>query len=76
VDNYLQIGEVYEEHDRLREAHRWLTMPLTYADPDDDDLDYLLLVARLRVREALGLARDRFDEMAFQERELRRAELE
>ena len=26
-DNYLQIGEIYEEHDKLRQAHRWLTMP-------------------------------------------------
>ena len=54
-DNYLQIGEFYEEHDQLRQAHRWLTMPLTYADADDEGLDYLLLVARLRVREALEL---------------------
>jgi hypothetical protein len=76
LDDYLQIGEIYEGHGELRHAHRWLTMPLTYADPDDDDLDYLLLVARLRVREALGLSRDRFDQVAFEEREQRRAELE
>ena len=76
VDNYLQIGEIYEKHDRLREAHRWLTMPLTFAEPDDDDLDYLLLGARLRVREALGFSRDRFDQVAFEERELHRADLE
>ena len=74
-DSYLQIGEIYEEHDRLRDTHRWLTMPLTYAEPDDDDLDYLLLASRLRVREALGLSRDRFDQVAFEEREQRRAEL-
>ena len=73
-DNYLQIGEVYEEHDQLRQAHRWLTMPLTYADADDEDLNYLLLVTRLRVREALELPRDRFDQRAFEEREVRRAE--
>ena len=76
ADNYLQVGEIYEEHDRLREAHRWLTMPLTYADPDDDDLDYLLIIGRKRVREALGLARDGFDLRAAQEQELRRTELE
>ena len=73
VDNYLHIGEIYEEHDHLRQAHRWYTMPLTYADADDEDLDYLLLAARLRVREALGLPRDRFDQRAFEELELRRA---
>ena len=58
------------------EAHRWLTMPLTYADADDEDLDYLLLASRLRVREALGLPRDRFDQRAFEERELHRARLD
>ena len=76
LDNYLQIGELYEEHGQLRQAHRWFTMPLTYADADDEDLDYLLLVARLRVREALGLPRDRFDQRAFEERELHRARLD
>lgn len=62
-------------HDQLREAHRWFTMPLSYADPDSEDLDYLCLAARLRVREALGLPQDRFDRLAFEERELRRAEV-
>lgn len=68
--DYLQIGETYEINDELREAHRWFTMPLTYADPDDEDLDVYCLLARLRVREALGLPRDRFDQIAVEEREL------
>ena len=75
-DNYLQMGDIYEEQGQLREAHRWYTMPLTYADADDEDLDYLLLIARLRVREALELPRDRFDQRAFEERQLHRARLD
>ena len=67
--DFLEIGDLYEDNDQLREAHRWYTMPLTYADPDDEDLDYFCLVARLRVREALGLPQDRFDRIAFEERE-------
>lgn len=66
------IAEALEEHDRLQEAHRWFTMPLTWAD--EDDLDFLCLIGRLRVREALGLPQDRFDSLAVEERAARRRE--
>lgn len=57
------LGETLEKHGRLREAHRWFTIPLTWAE-DEEDLDYLCLVARHRVRRELGLARDRLDVIA------------
>lgn len=67
----LHIGESLEEHGRLRDAHRWFTMPLTWVE-DDDDLDFYCLMGRLRVREALGLPQDRFDAIALEERTARR----
>lgn len=69
----LHVGESLEGHGRLREAHRWFTMPLTWSE-DEDDVDYYCLVARLRVREALGLPQDRFDLVADEERAARRRE--
>jgi hypothetical protein len=59
------IAEALEQHGRLQEAHRWFTMPLTWAD--EDHLDYFCLVGRRRVREALGLGPDRFDALAAEE---------
>lgn len=72
-EHFLHIGETYEASGDLREALRWYTMPFTYADPDDPDLDYFCLIARRRVRRALGHPQDRFDRRAFEELELRRA---
>jgi YD repeat-containing protein len=63
------VGESLEERGRLQEAHRWFTMPLTWTE--EDDLDVLCLAGRLRVREALGLPRDRFDAIALEERAAR-----
>ena len=66
------IGEALELHDRLQEAQRWFTMPLTWSD--EDDLDFLCLVGRERVRRALGLPQDRFDVIAAEERAIRAEE--
>ncbi|SNS42675.1 hypothetical protein SAMN04488107_2503 [Geodermatophilus saharensis] len=73
-DVYLFIGEDYELHGDLREAHRWLTMGIRRALGDVEDTDELqsleaareaahLLVARRRVRRELGMAPDDWDEL-------------
>lgn len=57
------VGEQLEELDRLREAMRWFTVPLSDFDPDDD-IDLLprgCSSGRYRVRRALGLPHDRYD---------------
>jgi hypothetical protein len=55
-------GEALQEHGRLNDAHRWFTIPLAWAE--DDDLDFLCLTARRRVRAELGLPVDRLDQLA------------
>jgi hypothetical protein len=55
------VGESYEVHGRLREAMRWFTLPLTWAD--DEDADDLCLAGRWRVRRELGLPLDHFDRL-------------
>ncbi|MGY1702631.1 tetratricopeptide repeat protein [Geodermatophilus sp. SYSU D00766] len=73
-DVYLFIGEDYELHGDLREAHRWLTMGTRRALGDVEDTDEVealdaareaahLLVARRRVRRELGMAPDDWDEL-------------
>lgn len=57
------IGESYELHGNLRAALRWMSIPFTHADPDDEPFDQFLLAARRRVRAAMGMAPDRLDEM-------------
>ncbi len=60
------VGEAFEEQERLREAIRWFTIPLRTQDPDDlESLDPLCLSGRFRVRQQLGLPRDRYDEAAI-----------
>lgn len=58
------VGESFEQHDRLREAMRWFTIPLTWGDLETEEPDHLCLAARLRVRRRLGLPTDRLDEIA------------
>ena len=60
----LHVGEAFEDHDRLREAMRWFTLPLTWGDLDGDQLDTLCLAGRWRVRRRLGLPEDRLDQIA------------
>ena len=68
------IGESLEEAGRLREAARWYTMVLRDVDPSDvEALPVSALEARYRVRRALDLPRDRYDDARDLTRELRGA---
>jgi tetratricopeptide (TPR) repeat protein len=61
-DDYLFIGESYEEAGRLKDALRWFSMANRDIDPGDvDQLDYLAVSGRLRVRQSLGLPQDAYD---------------
>ncbi|MGY1606364.1 tetratricopeptide repeat protein [Geodermatophilus sp. SYSU D00700] len=74
ADVYLLIGEDHELHGDLREAHRWLTLGVRRALGDVEDASEAdaygaaseaahLLAARRRVRRALGMAPDEWDEL-------------
>jgi hypothetical protein len=65
------VGDSFRDHGRLREALRWFTIPLTYADLEDD-LDYFCLVGRYQTRRDLGLPEDRLDQIAIEEIERQR----
>lgn len=59
------VGEALELHGKLQEAQRWYTMGLTRAEREDPkNIDVGCLNGRYRVRRALGLPADRYDEMA------------
>ncbi len=67
-DVYLFLGENHELAGDLREAHRWLTMGARWAFNEIEDGDDRaaedaagLLMARVRVRRALGLPLDKYD---------------
>ncbi len=61
------VGDLLEEQGRLKEAHRWFTIPLRDVDPDDlDQLPPGCLNGRYRVRRALDLPVDRYDEAALE----------
>ena len=60
------IGETLEHAGHLREALRWFTVPLSGFDPQED-VDIIPVVCsngRYRVRRALGLPHDRYDDAA------------
>jgi len=62
-DACVDVGEALEETGRLKQAHRWFTMPLRELDAEElESEDFLLLSGRYRVRRALGLPMDLFDE--------------
>ena len=61
------VGDTLRRHGRLREAMRWFTIPLTYTDLEDGDLDYLCLIGRYQVRRELEMPQDRFDQIAESE---------
>ena len=63
------VGDSFRDHGRLREALRWFTIPLTYADLEDDDLDLLCLADRYQVRRELEMPQDRLDQIAAAEME-------
>jgi tetratricopeptide (TPR) repeat protein len=63
VGDYEWIGETLEEAGRLRAALRWFTIPLRDIQPGDIDLmPVLALEGRWRVRRALDLPVDAYDE--------------
>ena len=69
-DDCNMVGETLEEKERFNEAQRWFTMPLRPAEDDRFDHRQLtLLNGRYRVRRALGLPKDGFDEQCDRVRE-------
>jgi tetratricopeptide (TPR) repeat protein len=58
------IGDLLEDRGDLKRAHRWFNLGLRDLDPELDEPDFAeedCLLGRQRVREQLGLPRDRFD---------------
>lgn len=70
------VGESLRDAGELRQAHRWLTLPLSNIDPDEDldPLEEMCVVARTAVRRELGLPHDRFDAVADELASLRGTE--
>lgn len=64
-DDYSWVGEAYEVAGRLKEALRWFSMANRDVDPDDiEALEPWALSGRWRVRQALGLPVDAYDQAA------------
>ncbi|MFT4187391.1 MAG: hypothetical protein QM621_02275 [Aeromicrobium sp.] len=63
--DYADIGGALEEAGEFRKAHRWFTMPLRDLDPEELEFSEVpLLHGRARVRRALGLPVDAYDEVS------------
>lgn len=63
------VGESLELNGRLEEAMRWFSAGLTYAEREDPQaVDIGCLNGRFRVRRALGLPFDRYDELSEERR--------
>lgn len=63
VGDYEWIAEALEDAGRLRQALRWFTIPLRDIQPGDLDLmPVIALEGRWRVRRALGLPIDAYDD--------------
>jgi tetratricopeptide (TPR) repeat protein len=63
------VGESLELNGRLQEALRWFTAGLTHAEREDPEaVDIGCLNGRFRVRRALGLPLDRYDELCEERR--------
>ena len=69
MSTYHLVGEAYEIRGQLRSALRWFSIPFTHLDPSEGAFDDLLLTARRRVRQELGLAPDQLDLLAPQRSE-------
>ena len=71
-----RVADALEEKDRLKEAMRWFTLGLRDLDPQDDLPDpdeESALIGRWRVRRALELPPDHYDELARITMDARRA---
>ncbi|WP_193611321.1 hypothetical protein [Nocardioides lijunqiniae] len=64
----LFVGELLLANGRLRQAQRWLTLPLSRLDPDEDldGVEEMCVETRAQVRRQLGLPHDRYDALAAQ----------
>ncbi len=63
VGDYEWVAETLEEAGRLRQSLRWFTIPLRDLQPADYELmPIVTLNGRWRVRRALGLPRDAYDD--------------
>ena len=71
-----RVADALEENGRLREAMRWFTIGLRDLDPQHDLPEHdeeFALIGRWRVRQALELPPDHYDDLARTTLELRRA---
>jgi tetratricopeptide (TPR) repeat protein len=71
-----RVADALEEAGRLREAMRWFTIGLRDLDPSRDVPDHeeeFALIGRWRVREALELPPDHYDNLAHMTLDARRA---
>ena len=71
-----RVAEALEGVGRLREAMRWFTIALRDLDPQDEmpaTAEEYALIGRRRVREALDLPPDHYDELAHVVLDLRRS---
>lgn len=63
IGDYEWIGDLLEDAGRLRQALRWFTIPLRDLQPGDvDAMPVLALNGRYRVRRALGMPEDAYDD--------------
>jgi hypothetical protein len=71
------VGEALELHGRLDEAQRWFTSGLTHAERlDPEAVDLGCLNGRWRVRRALDLPHDRYDDLCEERRREYAADIE
>jgi predicted Zn-dependent protease len=62
---HLLVGEAFEAHGHLDDAHAWLTRGVRRAEEAGEPADwdrFMLMQSRRRVREAIGLPQDEYDE--------------
>jgi tetratricopeptide (TPR) repeat protein len=69
------VGEILELHERYDEALRWFNIGLSQQEDRDEDLDIGCLNGHYRVRRALGLPFDRYDQLSEEARRAHGREL-
>ncbi len=66
---HVTVGEALELHGRLQEALRWFDAGVTWSESFVGDPDLVCLNGHFRVRRALGLPPDRYDELVERRRQ-------